>query len=84
MTAVQRSVDDPIPTNHVNTTGTLNVLTAAKENNVKKVIYASSSSIYGNRKDYKDVDNPYKVELMKPMPLSPYAASKLIGEYLTF
>jgi len=81
LTSVQRSVDDPIPTNHVNTTGTLNVLTAAKENNIKKVVYASSSSIYGNKKDYKDADNLYKVELMKPMPLSPYAASKLIGEY---
>ncbi|MEN6319750.1 MAG: SDR family oxidoreductase [Syntrophaceae bacterium] len=72
--SVPRSISDPITTNEVNVTGTLNVLMAAKENGVKRVVYASSSSVYG--------DNPKlpKEESMMPNPLSPYAVSKLAGE----
>jgi len=72
--SVQRSVEDPITTNEVNITGTLNVLIASKDRNVKRVVFASSSSIYGNNNVLP------KREDMKPDPLSPYAASKLTGE----
>ncbi len=73
--SVARSVDDPISTNDVNIGGTLNVLFAAREEGVKRVVYASSSSVYG--------DNPQlpKVEDSITMPISPYAVSKLTGEY---
>ena len=73
--SVPRSVKDPIKTNHSNVNGTLNVLVAARDNEVEKVVYASSSSAYG--------DTPVlpKKEDMKPSPLSPYAVSKLVGEY---
>ena len=73
--SVPRSIKDPAKTNEVNITGTLNVLIAAVQNNVKKVVYASSSSVYG--------DTPVlpKEESMIPNPLSPYAVSKLTGEY---
>ncbi len=72
--SVPRSVADPVTTNEVNVTGTLNVLMAAREVNVKRVVYASSSSVYGN--------NPTlpKHEDMPANPLSPYAVSKLAGE----
>ena len=72
--SVPRSINDPITSNEVNVVGTLNILDAAKENNVKRVVYASSSSVYG--------DNPElpKHEGMMPNPLSPYAVSKLAGE----
>lgn len=72
--SVPRSIYDPITTNEVNVSGTLNVLEAARENNVKRIVYASSSSVYG--------DNPElpKHEGMMPNPLSPYAVSKLAGE----
>ena len=73
--SVPRSIKDPIKTNYVNINGTLNVLIAAKDNNVKKVVYASSSSAYG------DTPTLPKKEDMKPCPLSPYAVSKLTGEY---
>ncbi len=72
--SVPRSLQDPVTTNDINVKGTLNVLIAAKEENVEKVAYASSSSIYGL--------NPLpQHEEMNPMPLSPYAVSKLTGEY---
>ncbi|MBU1050524.1 SDR family oxidoreductase, partial [Candidatus Bipolaricaulota bacterium] len=73
--SVPRSIEDPLGSHHANATGTLNVLTAAKAAGVRRVIYASSSSAYG--------DTPVlpKVETMAPMPLSPYAVSKLAGEY---
>ncbi|MFW6120640.1 MAG: SDR family oxidoreductase [Petrotogales bacterium] len=73
--SVPRSVKDPIKSNHANVNGTLNVLVAARDNGVEKVVYASSSSVYG--------DTPVlpKKEDMKPSPLSPYAVSKLVGEY---
>lgn len=72
--SVPRSVKDPITTNEVNVNGTLNVLDASVSANVRRVIYASSSSVYG--------DNPElpKHEGMLPNPLSPYAVSKLAGE----
>ena len=73
--SVPRSISDPIYSNNVNINGTLNVLVAAKDNNVGKVVYASSSSVYG------DTPTLPKAENMKPCPLSPYAASKLTGEY---
>jgi len=73
--SVPRSIKDPILSNMVNINGTLNVLIASHENNVKKVIYASSSSVYG------DTPTLPKKEEMMPSPLSPYAVSKLAGEY---
>ena len=73
--SVPRSIKDPITTNYANINGTLNVLIAAKDNGVKKVVYASSSSTYG------DTPKLPKTEDMKQCPLSPYAVSKLTGEY---
>jgi nucleoside-diphosphate-sugar epimerase len=72
--SVQRSVNDPITTNDVNISGTLNVLEAAKEYGVKRVVFASSSSVYGNSKILP------KAESMDIAPLSPYALSKYAGE----
>jgi len=72
---VPRSIEDPLTTNEANIKGTLNVLLAARENRVRKVIYASSSSIYGDSPTL-----PQK-EDMCPNPRSPYALSKLAGEY---
>ncbi|MFC1865773.1 SDR family oxidoreductase [Chloroflexota bacterium] len=73
--SVPRSIENPQASHDVNVTGTLNVLLAARDNDVKKVMYASSSSVYG--------DSPTlpKVEDMIPNPLSPYAVTKLTGEY---
>ena len=73
--SVPRSIKDPKTTHNVNATGTLNVLLAAKDNKVKKVVYASSSSVYG------DTPTLPKVEDMTPNPISPYAISKLTAEY---
>jgi UDP-glucose 4-epimerase len=73
--SVPRSIKDPVKSNHVNINGTLNVLVAAKDNGVKKVVYASSSSAYG------DTPTLPKIEGMNPCPLSPYAVSKLAAEY---
>lgn len=73
--SVPRSIKDPLTTNLVNINGTLNVLIAAKDNGVKKVVYASSSSVYG------DTPTLPKIESMIPNPLSPYAITKLTGEY---
>jgi nucleoside-diphosphate-sugar epimerase len=72
--SVPRSIQDPITTNQVNVEGTLNVLNAAVDVRVKRVVYASSSSIYGDSKKLP------KQEDMIPNPLSPYAVSKLAGE----
>jgi len=73
--SVPRSVANPLETNAVNVTGTLNVLWAAKECSVPTVVAASTSAIYG--------DDPVfpKRETMAPRPLSPYAVSKLAGEH---
>jgi UDP-glucose 4-epimerase len=74
MRSVPRSVDDPLGANENNVTGTLNVLMAARQAAVRRVVYASSSSIYGDRPDLpKREDQP-------PAPISPYAVSKLAGE----
>jgi nucleoside-diphosphate-sugar epimerase len=73
--SVPRSVEQPRLYNEVNTTGTLNVLEAAREAKVERVMFAASSSAYG--------ENPVPwVETMPPMPKSPYAANKLAGEGL--
>ncbi|MCX7905111.1 MAG: SDR family oxidoreductase [Elusimicrobiales bacterium] len=75
MRSVPKSVDDPLGANDNNITGTLNLLICAKEFRVKKVVYASSSSVYGDCKIF-----PQK-EFFLPSPISPYAVSKLAGEY---
>lgn len=72
--SVPRSITDPILTNDVNINGTLNVLYAAKNNGVKRVVFASSSSVYGDT-----IELP-KHESMMSDPLSPYAVTKLTGE----
>lgn len=72
---VPRSIEDPLTVNEVNIRGTLNVLLAARDNRVKKVICASSSSVYG------DTPTLPQREDMPPNPLSPYALTKLTGEY---
>ena len=73
--SVQRSVEDPRATNDANVNGTLAVLIAARDCGVKKVVYASSSSVYG------DTPTLPKTEEMIPNPKSPHAVSKLTGEY---
>ena len=73
--SVQRSVDNPLASNQANLDGTLNVLVAARDCGAKKVVYASSSSVYG------DTPTLPKREDMIPNPKSPYAVSKLAGEY---
>ncbi len=72
--SVPRSIYDPITSNEVNVGGTLNILEAAVQAGVRKFVYASSSSVYGD-----DPQLP-KQESMVPNPLSPYAVSKLAGE----
>lgn len=79
--SVPRSINDPLSTHESNITGTLNVLIAARHKGIKKVVYASSSSIYGNREYFGKQQVAKKKEMMKPMPLSPYAASKISAEY---
>ncbi len=73
--SVQRSIDNPLATHAVNATGTLNLLIAAHEAGVRRVVYAASSSVYG------DTPTLPKREDMRPRPKSPYAVSKLAGEY---
>ncbi len=75
LASVPRSIDDPGTTNQVNVQGTINVLEAAKRHGVRKVVYASSSSVYG------DSETLPKVEDMTPNPKSPYAISKLAAEW---
>ena len=72
--SVPRSINDPLTSNEVNVTGSLNIFTAAKENSIKRVVYAASSSTYG--------DHPAlpKVEEQIGNPLSPYAVTKLVNE----
>jgi len=75
--SVPRSINDPISSNTSNIDGTLNVLVAARDNSLKRVVYASSSSVYGNAlSEYKSEDLPVN-------PLSPYALTKLTGETYT-
>ena len=72
---VAKSVENPVDTNDVNVRGTLNVLLLAKEAGVKRLVYASSSSAYGDCKEF-----PQK-EIFAPDPISPYGVSKLAAEY---
>lgn len=74
ITSVPRSVKDPLASNEVNISGTLNVLVAARSCGVRKIVYASSSSVYG------DTPTLPKHENMVPDPKSPYAVTKLAGE----
>lgn len=75
LASVPRSVKQPLDTNHACVTGTLNILDRARRNGVRRVVYAASSSAYG--------DQPFssKREIDLPAPLSPYAVAKLAGEY---
>ncbi len=72
--SVPKSVDDPVSSHEANATGTLNVLVAAADEKVRRVVYASSSSVYG------DPAEPLRREDQTPEPVSPYGASKLAGE----
>ncbi|MHB1023432.1 MAG: SDR family oxidoreductase [Acidobacteriaceae bacterium] len=72
--SVPRSVQDPEPSHTTNIDGTFNVLEAARAAGVKRVVYAASSSAYGNQPGFP------RVETMVPQPLSPYAVQKLTGE----
>jgi UDP-glucose 4-epimerase len=72
--SVPRSVQDPLTTNAVNVEGTLNVLLAARDEGIRRVIFASSSSVYGSD------GAPPRVESATPNPISPYAVSKLAAE----
>lgn len=73
--SVSRSVEEPLPTNDVNITGTLRLLLAARDAGVQRFVFSSSSSVYGNTPTLP------KREDMLPTPLSPYALSKLCGEH---
>ena len=72
--SVPRSINDPLTTNDVNITGTLHIFTAAKEQGVKRIVYAASSSTYGDHPGLP------KVEDKIGNPLSPYAVTKLVNE----
>jgi len=74
LASVPRSVMDPVSSNNANVTGTLNLLVAAREAGVRRVVYAGSSSAYGDQPTLP------KCEEMIPNPISPYAVSKLAGE----
>lgn len=73
--SVPRSIANPRETHLASVEATFNLLLAAKEKGVRRVVYAASSSVYG------DQPTSPKVESMRPQPLSPYAAAKLVGEY---
>ena len=73
--SVPKSVDDPFTTNDININGTLNLLMAAKEANVKRFVYASSSSAYGDVKTFPQVETDFA------QPISPYGVSKLAAEH---
>lgn len=73
--SVPRSIKDPITTHEVGASGTMNILQAARDCGVSRVVFASSSSIYGNHEVLP------KHEGMSPSPLSPYAVTKITGEY---
>jgi UDP-glucose 4-epimerase len=74
LVSVTRSVEDPMRTSSVNVDGTLNLLVAARDANIQKFVFASSSSVYG------ETEIQPKVESMAPQPVSPYAVSKLAAE----
>jgi len=73
--SVPRSIDDPVPSHEINIDGTFNALRAAAAGGVRRLVYAASSSAYG------DTEVLPKVENMLPRPKSPYALQKLVGEY---
>jgi nucleoside-diphosphate-sugar epimerase len=73
--SVPRSIDEPVLSHEVNIDGTFNVFRAAAQGGVRRIVYAASSSAYG------DTPTLPKTETMTPMPNSPYAAQKLMGEY---
>ncbi len=73
--SVPRSVKDPIPSHECNVNGTFNLLNAAKAGGVRRIVYAASSSAYGNQPGMP------RRESMVPMPIAPYAVQKLTGEY---
>jgi nucleoside-diphosphate-sugar epimerase len=73
-TSVPRSVKDPVETNKVNVDGTLNILVAARDNKVKRVVFAASSAAYG------ETPTLPKTESMQPQPISPYGVTKYVGE----
>src|SRR5690349_12719050 len=73
--SVSRSVSNPLETHHHCVTGTINLLTAAHRQGVRRVVYAGSSSAYGN------TDTGEKIEHFPTNPISPYGAAKLAGEY---
>lgn len=75
MVSVVRSIDDPMLTNEVNIKGTLNVLLAARNNRVKKVVFASSAAIFGDSTQLPNKENE------RPNAQSPYALTKIAGEY---
>jgi nucleoside-diphosphate-sugar epimerase len=75
LASVPRSIADPVSNNQVNVQGTLNLLVAAQRHSVKRVVYASSSSVYGDSEELP------KVETMTPNPKSPYAVAKLAAEH---
>lgn len=72
--SVPRSIDDPVTTNHVNISGFLNVLVAAREEGIRRFVYATSSSVYG------DLQESPKIEAKTGNPLSPYAVTKFSNE----
>ena len=73
-TSVPRSVKDPVETNRINIDGTLNVLVAARDAKVKRIVFAASSSAYG------ETPTLPKIEKMDPQPISPYGVTKYVGE----
>lgn len=73
-TSVPRSVLDPVETNHINITGTLNILVAARDAKVRRVVFSASSSAYG------ETPTLPKTESMQPVPISPYGVTKYVGE----
>src|SRR5437016_12307668 len=73
-TSVPRSVKDPVETNRINIDGTLNVLVAARDAKVKRIVFAASSSAYG------ETPTLPKIETMVPQPISPYGVTKFVGE----
>ncbi len=77
LASVPRSVDDPIASNDVNVVGSLNMLVASRDAGVRRFVYSSSSSVYG------DTPELPKHEEMPAHPMSPYAVAKLAGEYYT-
>jgi UDP-N-acetylglucosamine 4-epimerase len=75
LASVQRSIENPVESSEVNVQGTLNLLDAAVKHSVRRFVYASSSSVYGDSEELP------KIEAMTPRPKSPYAVTKLCGEW---